>query len=1259
MANIARNAPCPCGSGKKYKRCHGMEDRPTKASKASFKEPPTFTSLIANYSSEPILKLLGVLQLLSSNHGHEGQFEEMARLALLQRKTPDDRPFASWQRLNATIAPMGYPVDPPTNAFTENAIFREGNYVVYPGIYLGVTEILNQLLECIFLEENDLPKEFKKDVNDGVGLILFMSNNIAQAKGHSRYIYGQPNYEKIAFPDYDTLIKDIEILSFDKNYLKEISKVIGSTYESINEFIIQLNMPELVNDDPDYNPVNLYPLIENDGEVIVYVPTTIPNALMDFVFRKAKQYGCYKEIAMVLQEKQFDNSCSALINMGWSATDIKLPEDTLNLPIREMIFQFDNQKFGYLCFVDTMKEPAKSSNENALEQRNKTVAEYLSRLNSKQNFQILTLFIIAETGIDGFFSWNIPSIGNQTTMFRYGELMTIAFAEDSNHLSLWKFAKTYTRTSEKMRIMSMGGTLDAYAIYNDNNGSLVHSDEANPFGGTMMIANGSSNEFYRSVQKNRDEHAVLAFDGKVVGYTKVIRPKRYAAVFKDKFTWQHRIVIEDYKMPIWVTNYQKEKGKDTSFAKIICEAIAYWMKRMEPLLKPILEPLKFIQLELEVVVNEKLLNDTEFEIKEVDFKSIFITSEISAPRIRMHIPYEFLYLVRNPNNEADKFLVRGALQGVVAYSTEAKKTIELSEERISEIIELTLQPSQAKMILFGDPTRNVRLDTRNLPPMRYLSEADVSFILDNIVSYLPKGYKIPKKIASKDDKIKVCDDVVLALINIIEEKIAKFNGEQLLQWLIRSHEKCVQIREFREILIPARIACYSTVDAEVKELTNKEENLVSTSHSLRTLIEFVACKVPSGDKWPNFDDIDELLALTSQISNWGSASEAMRFDLSDPEMGLLPSGRIGMEKSLEKDTLEPYQNAKMHSEVFQNIEQFEKNYLPKDAHDNSEETDDTKELNKAFEDEFGITLTKLSWIIGVLINEGFRDGKPWVEIEEQELQKLLLTKIENLSESEIQNAIQLLTLIERDKIIKPPLGFKLPDIFPWHYTRPLSYLRKPLIAVMDEEGTKSYYYGFRHLMMYLDNLIFLLYTGKLPERSTVMMNSWIGGILEKKGKPYRDSVRDWFKTETKFEVIDYEVTMKPGGHFEVKEDIGDIDVLVLDHEKKIIYPVECKNSIGARNIHEMKNEMDMYLGREGQEKKSKINKHVERDKWLHANKQAFTKFGIQNPNDYQIKSFILTADEIPLTYLKKEILPLPIRSFIFLRKDGVSILDDL
>src|SRR5258708_14353857 len=129
------------------------------------------------------------------------------------------------------------------------------------------------------------------------------------------------------------------------------------------------------------------------------------------------------------------------------------------------------------------------------------------------------------------------------------------------------------------------------------------------------------------------------------------------------------------------------------------------------------------------------------------------------------------------------------------------------------------------------------------------------------------------------------------------------------------------------------------------------------------------------------------------------------------------------------------------------------------------------------------------------------------------------------------------------------------------------------------------------------------------------------------------------------------------GHIEADKHYGDIDLLAIDHTNRIIYLIECKNIQGGRNVHEMKVEMDDYLGRDGKNKKAKMRKHVERNAWLNANKAALQDL-VPDAENYTIKSFILTADEIPLAYLKKYDLPLPVKSFAFLRKNGVSYLSD-
>ncbi|MNY19242.1 hypothetical protein D3C86_1526650 [compost metagenome] len=128
-------------------------------------------------------------------------------------------------------------------------------------------------------------------------------------------------------------------------------------------------------------------------------------------------------------------------------------------------------------------------------------------------------------------------------------------------------------------------------------------------------------------------------------------------------------------------------------------------------------------------------------------------------------------------------------------------------------------------------------------------------------------------------------------------------------------------------------------------------------------------------------------------------------------------------------------------------------------------------------------------------------------------------------------------------------------------------------------------------------------------------------------------------------------------HLKTDKSYGDIDLLVIDHARKVVYSIECKNITGGRNVHEMKVEMDDYLGRDGNDKKAKMRKHNDRHKWLLQNKSSLVKF-VPDIENYDIKSLILTADEIPLSYISKNSLPLPIKSFVFLRKKGISYLEE-
>lgn len=1267
---IGRNNPCPCGSGKIFKHCHLNQEVMAASETVSPAKPAkmTFDKLLADYNSVQILGLLAALQLHPSNHGRNFRMEQLCLTTLRQFNSSDERPLASWEQLKNVVE--GYTdgammEEPLSNAFTEIAVFEEGNYIVYPGIYDGFTDILNHLTECIFLHRHGLNKEFVKTVRDAIGLLLFMSNSTAHDAGHIPYLFtkGKRNIE---FPEYDDAVRFTDAVYFSRAYLQDICDTAKFDIGLLNDFLVQPGSKDLEEDNPEKNVVNYKPLVAINDYILVYMPTGIPNAVISYIYQKANEYGCYDELMELLYDRQFHLTCVQLANTGWLATDINLPELLGDLPVKEAVFQFDNQKLAYVCYIKTGQlasqeetVPKVKKATDPFDERTKEVEQFLSTIEPKQPFGVFCLYIIGETANDYYFMWSKPSAGNQSLALKYRELWTITHSSKINALSLWKFAKCYSRTNELTRLIPMGGTMDAYAIYRNNHGSLLHSDDANPLGGMMMIVNGSSDEFRREVQKQQHEHAVpIIYEGKLA-YAKVSRFKKYVPIYmENEISKYFRIVIENFKMPVWITSPQTKSGGE-SWATYACEAVAFWLNKMEPFLAPYLNEQKLVQFEIEIVAADEFLNAEQFEIKTVDISQIKLGIEIDAPHIRISIPFDYLYAVMLPDNRADKILMTTTLQGFVEYIKASGNSITLSPDLIAEMVEQTLQPAGAKMLLFSAASANIKMDDRNLPPIRYISDTDVSYILDNLTTYLPAGYVIPEEIVDKKDKIKLCDDIVAALIEQITIRLTGFDGAGLLQWLIKLNEKCVQLREFREILIPAKIACFSDFQTEVEELMDSERNLVTTAHATRTLIEFVSTKVPTGHTWPNFDDIDELLALTNQLTEWGALSEAMRMGIDDPKMGLLPSGRIGTDKTVEREAFKPYAVAKTESTVFKNIEDFDSNYVPASKTGEANETDESKTLDAAFKAEFGITLTTLSKIIGTLVNEGFVNAEPCMVMEEHAL-KDLLSKINNITDDDIDTALSILTLLERNSIGTPPDGYTSLDIFPWRYNRSISYIRRPFVKLISKKAV-FYYFGYRHLLQFIDNLFYLLYSSKLPGVKSEEMKKWLAAASGYKGNPFRESVKKWFEDHSGFDIIENEVHIDkdaPKGHLQADKHYGDIDLLVIDHEHQIIYPIECKNIHGGRNVHEMKVEMDDYLGRDGKDKKAKMRKHVERNDWLNANKPALKDL-VPDAENYTIKSFVLTADEIPLGYLRKDDLSLPVKSFSFLRMKGLSYLSDI
>lgn len=1262
---IGRNDPCPCGSGKKYKKCH--LNIPLSSEDVFEPDEGNQEEVFSAYSKIDKLTLFGALQITPQNHGKNIRLENLIFQAL---KCTDTSSFPLEYGQVTTIFENHYTFDfmedPVDNFFTENVIFFGGDYIVYPGITENGTQILNTFLEGIFTGNGDLPNKFKLKVHNASRFLLEISKIIASRCNHIRYCAeDESNYdEEIYVPSEENLGKLKKAIIFTTEELSNIAQTYEIPISAIDDFL--LNNIELRD---GYDPNSLFllekPIYQNGQDYIVVFPTGLITAITSYIKLLATEYNCEKELLNCYYDWQWKKIVEYCYEMSWKLTSITLPPTDLN--IIEGVFQFDSDKLAYVCLIkveltndniqDTVDveieaeeaEPRPRAKEYS--NREVEVLNYLNELN-EGTYRYFTLNILGSIGDTFFFSWKKPQPGNQVLTFGFSDFQKIIFAGELDELTLWKFAKAYLVASDTMGFSPLSGMLNSYVLYKENEGSMLPSDDAPP--NVMVIGLDLSTDFGRKAIASRDEHAALKWHDRIVVHTPVKRHKKYAPIYSEREkSLRVNLLIESYLCPIWVMNSQAKNLTDLGTINDFIEAIAFWMFKLTPLINDYVNKLGSEPIEVRVLIDNAFLEGTQiFEYNTSVEDDIIIGVSTEKRKISLSIPQDIKHLIILEHNAGERLIMKYVLQGINSLLSN-NGCEDISAEGINKIIDTAIPFGPAKMILYVNAAKDPRLRNFNLLSTRYIQDAETSFILDNLVRNMGMLESIPKELHTPKEKVKLCGQVVGALIAQIEDKLKQFDASELLRWLIIYNERYVFNREYREILIPAKIACFSDFPTEVTELNKRERKLVGSSLSVRCLIEFVAAQPHFGDNEVNLDDLDELIALMHEVTQWGTISDTIHFGMSEPKMGLLPSGRIGFSREFTNDFMKPFSEARAENEVHNLVETFENRMRIEPEREPAIYSNEAKELDDAFASEYELTLTQIMHIYRELMNIGILHQESVMIMDEGSLINTLENNLEDLTSDQIRIGLKIISLERREAITKAPPGYEKEDIFPWRYNRQLSFIRRPLVKLIGPDGSIEYYWGFRHVMAAAENLRTLIFIGRIKTTTGSKFDSFIAKINHEKGDEYRNRVFTYLKENTSLRIIDYEVKISTTGHLLADDDYGDIDILAIDDIGKVIYSIECKNTVSARIAHEMKTEMDKYLGRDGAS--GMIKKHVERDKWLNANKEKVSAF-LGTTGKYKIKSLVLTSEEIPLIYLAKEKLPMPILSFKTLKRKGVQVL---
>jgi hypothetical protein len=445
-------------------------------------------------------------------------------------------------------------------------------------------------------------------------------------------------------------------------------------------------------------------------------------------------------------------------------------------------------------------------------------------------------------------------------------------------------------------------------------------------------------------------------------------------------------------------------------------------------------------------------------------------------------------------------------------------------------------------------------------------------------------------------------------------------------------------------MTPTRIACFVSDEQQQADLIDNLGELNATIVAVRCLIEHVTAEPYVGTAIISATAIDELVACMDQVIRWGGLGDQLQFELFDVPLTVTDRRVVTGSKELDA-VLSPYNWTKMGEHIVDAKSAFEHNFP---------QTNPIKgkgvpaNVDQAFVADFGISFTRVCGMINALGIIAYRQPLPYAMLLKSAL-KVEVDKIEApFSDAEFESGFQFLALFNRGKVENFPAGFEGYDISPWRYNRRLSLMRRPLSVVNNPASPDDpfVFWGLRQVIGSRSYLADQCQSNRLRVSEDGAVIKVLSKLNNEAGARLVLSVIEQLKDPEL--ITDSEIFIGPDKPLKHTEDIGDIDVLLIDVKNKVIYSLECKNMAASRSFKEMVEEVGKLF------EERWIDKHVVRDGWIKANLDQLSARYKLALHDFSVKSIFVTAEEMLTPYLKDRPLPIPFVTLYTLREKGMA-----
>ena len=1219
---------------------------------------------ILHYDQLDLISKLGALQLCPENADQVLRIEFVCHLVNCL-DYEEGKPKISRKRFDELLnhAPLkGSDIhlaeDPTPNLFSETLTFFDGSYVVFPGQFTDITFILRNLLSTIFLSGAfSEEKGFKNIIYEITSMILLLSDEIAKRVGVERYI--EPKFSDGIFIPLNLKVLQSKII-FTEREIIDLFKKMGLQNSIFSLFVQQTGAFDINGYSVDNNPLQERPILKFDDNYIVAQPLHLLTALVIQILNIAKRDDHLSQLSDSYLDSINDNVQKSLDRFGFTKLQFTFSKSDDELHYREHLFLFDTNKVA--CVFISTDDFFDYSGGNLFDYYQKE--EYGELLNShltsdyykiKKEFpdSAKILFLLVFQGVGRGIAVGLPcdELNRMCEILALSaaEIEILSFLYGSEQLLLYKFAIARDRVRDQNKVLAFS-TIDEFEFYRSN-GFCYYADDHKYDGINILPGTGIRTRI--DYVREFDPHAVPFFLSR--GYVDVINLNGsieypiYAPVAYKKNPNGWYVEIEP--VCFWVlfdrkywNNQDKFRPNPINFLQFV----TYWIWQFRDSIQNSVGVTEICE---QVLIEIRLDNLDDWKIgprkNSADDDFIDIKIESLNKLIVLFRPKVINCFV-SPSNSGELIVINKIFEkvGLLLKNLKILSTLEKYNNELERFIKKNLSIPNKKMLIALDPRINPILSNVNLINFRKIQKADINIILDEIGSYAINHLGLKYGSLPKDEQNSVINAIVGFLYKNLVREIQELSPLHLIEYFVSHYEATLQHRESRRITITTQLACYSTIDEMVKRLSEEVVDFDEAALACRFIVEYLIASPPSGTESISLEKYDRLLALSSQIINYGLISDSIINELFEFNFAILESGRLGFNRDKYQNSLNSFHYSKAKESIFDAQDEFEgwwkdipeaRGSLPPLV----------EEMNEAFRVDFNVEFLEIVDFLLEIIN--LSNDNSGLECRSLEFSLFVSTISKEMSwgEEKTKSVIEILLLSPRRNFLCPQEPYTKRDVYPWRFNRNLSYLRRPLLLSV-REGKNFVYWGMRHLYASLQYLIRVTMNGQLQyEHQGMQMKKFIGKVNNQKGEDFNQQV---FVELSK--VNDVVVDKKVRKISSVKlgypnNDLGDVDVVLISLKKKAIFVVECKDLEIARNPHEMATELS-ELFNDKENKKSIVTKHTARILWIKENVSLVLRnYGISGKGKWKVEGAIIVKSEMITPHFYKSKIPIfTLREFI-------------